>query len=318
MASEQASTWFRHDANAHDDGELARACYEIDPVCYGMFFWLCERLWSSPKQKLKLTLIPVLTRQFYGFPDPSIMRRLVEETDLFRVDETCFWSERLRRENERAIAAIERKISAGKKGAEKRWGKGKNGSNLDSTAIAQPMVDDSNPLGSLCDSMRPDSRTIRSDPVRTDPTPTVSTVRGGFGGSTAPPSKPKRRSVTVEDLDGEIPHNLNTEIGRSAIRAWLTYKTGRGEGYKSLQGPRAIFAEFAGMTDEQFARSVRVSIGSNYAGVFARNSTNGNGAHAPREDAAQRNATRIQNNFDLARRIIEEEREQETLDVKAK
>lgn len=77
-------------------------------------------------------------------------------------------------------------------------------------------------------------------------------------------------SVAFEQVLSEapLPPNLDTPIGREALRELIDHKRSNGSAWKSVQGAKKLFRNFKGYTDRDFEQAVNTTIAGNYKGCF--------------------------------------------------
>ncbi len=114
-------TYFNHDGNARNDIKLIRLRSKIGYEGYGIYFAVLELLFSE-ENKLCIDDYDTLA---YGLQcEPEKLRSVIEDFDLFVVEDKCFYSKRLYEH----IEEINNKSTKASLNAKKRW----------SNAVAMP------------------------------------------------------------------------------------------------------------------------------------------------------------------------------------
>ena len=107
-------TYFSHDSNARNDIKLIKLRSKYGYEGYGIYFALIELLFSEGN-KLCTSHYDILA---YGLQcDPTILKQVIEEFDLFVIEDDCFYSIRL----DNVINEIESKSKKASDNAKKRW-----------------------------------------------------------------------------------------------------------------------------------------------------------------------------------------------------
>ena len=131
MAEKLKSFYFKHDENAANDIKLMAVRSQLAMEGYGIYWFLLEQL-SMAGGRMKLKMIPMLATIMQTTPDKVIS--VVNNYELFVVDEDGFFSERLNRELEKRGTLSEAGRVAGLKSAETRKLKA-----LQSTTVERPL-----------------------------------------------------------------------------------------------------------------------------------------------------------------------------------
>ena len=119
--------YFPHDSNAKDDPKMMLVIDELGPAGYGMYWMLIEELRNQPGYKYPIRVINTLARKFNAEKEEMI--RLVNDYDLFVIDNDMFYSESLIRRMEVFEAKRKRRVEAGRKGGKTTQSKKQNLSN---------------------------------------------------------------------------------------------------------------------------------------------------------------------------------------------
>jgi len=107
-------TFFNHDANARNDIRIIKLRSQLGYEGYGVFWGVLEMLFSE-ENKLCIDDYNSLA---YGLQcDPKVLKQVIEDFDLFHLDEGCFYSKRLFEH----IEQINNKSNKAKENANKRW-----------------------------------------------------------------------------------------------------------------------------------------------------------------------------------------------------
>lgn len=83
-----------------------------------------------------------------------------------------------------------------------------------------------------------------------------------------PPKGKRATRPTITAADCTFPPELDTPAARDAWGRWLTYKSDRGERYKSRDSATAQLDRFARAGPDRFVAAVAYSIAQNYAGIY--------------------------------------------------
>lgn len=134
------TSYFPHDSNARNSDKLLPVRMKFGAEGYGIYFMLLERLRDEP------TYMSVKDYNMLAFDlrvDAQKIKAVIEDFGLFAFtdDGKCFYSEGFIKRMNIKDSKSKARSEAGKKGAENRWGKEKNGN-----AIAKPLDKDSNAM----------------------------------------------------------------------------------------------------------------------------------------------------------------------------
>jgi hypothetical protein len=122
------SFYFQHDYNSANDVKILFLRQQLGIEGYGIFWFIIEQL-AQAGGILPLKIIPVLAMQIQTTPDK--VASVVNNYDLFTIDENQFFSNRLLQQLE-----FRKQLSSdGKAGALKRWGL----KQIDSHPISPPI-----------------------------------------------------------------------------------------------------------------------------------------------------------------------------------
>ena len=125
-------SYFSHDSNARNSDKLMKVRMKLGAEGYGIFFMLIERLREEEGYK---STIDYDTLAFDLRVEPEKVKQVVENYDLFKFTEDgkYFYSDSFNERMEMMDLKRKKRVEAGKKGAEKRWGDKQE----DSNAIAK-------------------------------------------------------------------------------------------------------------------------------------------------------------------------------------
>ena len=107
-------TYFSHDSNARNDIKLIRLRSKYGYEGYGIYFALIELLFSEGN---KLCIDDFETLAFGLQCDAKKLKHIINDFDLFIIEEGCFYSKRL----DNIINEIESKSKKASDSAKKRW-----------------------------------------------------------------------------------------------------------------------------------------------------------------------------------------------------
>jgi hypothetical protein len=111
-------TYFNHDSTARNDYRIISMRAKLGYEGYGIFWALLELLFTE-ENKICMSQYDILA---YGLQcDPGILKQVVEDFDLFVIEEGCFYSKRLNNQ----IEEINNKSIKAKENASKRWNNAK-------------------------------------------------------------------------------------------------------------------------------------------------------------------------------------------------
>ena len=107
-------TYFKHQSNSFTDIKIIKMRSKLGIQSYGIFWALLELLFNE-ENKLCIDDYSVLA--FTLQCDPDILKQVIEDFDLFVIEDNCFYSKRLNNH----IEEINNKSSKAKENANKRW-----------------------------------------------------------------------------------------------------------------------------------------------------------------------------------------------------
>lgn len=136
--------------------------------------------------------------------------------------------------------------TSGRKGAEIRWGHGKQDGKQDGSAIAHPMADGM--AEPMANEWQNDSSPSPSPIIKN--TPSISPWVVAFG--------------------VELPESLRTENCLEAVKLWLKYKSERREGYKQTGLKAALTKWSREFNPATFPSAVDHSMAQGWKGIFAQ------------------------------------------------
>ena len=107
-------TYFNHDSNARNDYRIIKLRAKLSYEGYGIFWSVLEMLFIE-ENKLCIDDYDALA---FGLQcDPNILKQVIEDFDLFVIEDNCFYSKRLNTQ----IEDINNKSTKAKENANKRW-----------------------------------------------------------------------------------------------------------------------------------------------------------------------------------------------------
>jgi hypothetical protein len=107
-------TYFNHDSTARNDYRIIKLRATLGYEGYGVFWAVLELLFTE-ENKICTSQYDILA---YGLQcDPIILKQVIEDFDLFVIEDGCFYSRRLNNH----IEEINNKSSIAKENAKKRW-----------------------------------------------------------------------------------------------------------------------------------------------------------------------------------------------------
>tara|TARA_R100000781_G_scaffold93876_1_gene58357 strand:- start:19 stop:771 length:753 start_codon:yes stop_codon:yes gene_type:complete len=117
-------TYFNHDSNARNDIRIIKLRAILGYEGYGLFWAVLELLFSEEN---KLCIEDYNSLAFGLQCDPKILKQVIEDFDLFVIEDGCFYSHRLHHQ----IKQINSKSQKAKESVNKRWNniRTNNGSN---------------------------------------------------------------------------------------------------------------------------------------------------------------------------------------------
>ncbi len=107
-------TYFNHDSNSRNDIRIIKLRAKLSYEGYGIFWALLELLFNEEN---KLCISDYETLAFGLQCDPKILKQVIEDFELFVIEDNCFYSKRLHRH----IEDINNKSTKAKESINKRW-----------------------------------------------------------------------------------------------------------------------------------------------------------------------------------------------------
>ena len=107
-------TYFNHDSSARTDLRIIKLRSKLGYEGYGVFWALLELLFTEEN---KLCVDDYSEIAFGLQCDTKILKQVIEDFDLFTVEDKCFYSKRLNKQ----IEEINAKSNKAKENASKRW-----------------------------------------------------------------------------------------------------------------------------------------------------------------------------------------------------
>ena len=107
-------TYFNHDSTARNDYRIIKMRAKLSYEAYGVFWAVLEMLFTEEN---KLCIDDYSTLAFGLQCDPKILKQVIEDFDLFVIEDGCFYSRRLNSQ----IEEINNKSNKAKESAKKRW-----------------------------------------------------------------------------------------------------------------------------------------------------------------------------------------------------
>ena len=109
-------TYFNHDSIARNDYRIIKMRSKLGMESYGIFWAVLEMLFTEEN---KLCIEDYDSLAFGLQCDSNILKQVIEDFDLFVVEDGCFYSNRLNKQ----IEEINAKSNKAKESASKRWNK---------------------------------------------------------------------------------------------------------------------------------------------------------------------------------------------------
>lgn len=109
-------TYFNHDSNARNDIRIIKLRSKLGYEGYGLFWAVLELLFAEEN---KLCIEDYNSLAFGLQCDPKILKQVIEDYDLFVIEDGCFYSRRLNNQ----IEQINSKSKKAKDNVNKRWNK---------------------------------------------------------------------------------------------------------------------------------------------------------------------------------------------------
>ena len=111
-------TYFNHDSTARNDYRIIKLRATLGYEGYGVFWAVLELLFAE-ENKICINQYDILA---YGLQcDSKILKQVIEDFDLFVIEDGCFYSKRLNNQ----IEEINNKSIKAKENAKKRWNNAK-------------------------------------------------------------------------------------------------------------------------------------------------------------------------------------------------
>jgi uncharacterized protein YdaU (DUF1376 family) len=107
-------TYFNHDSTARNDYRVVKMRAKLGMEAYGIFWALLEMLFTEEN---KLCIDDYDSLAFGLQCDAKILKQVIEDFDLFVIEDGCFYSKRLNKQ----IEEINAKSNKAKENASKRW-----------------------------------------------------------------------------------------------------------------------------------------------------------------------------------------------------
>tara|TARA_R100000781_G_scaffold53453_1_gene34921 strand:- start:4119 stop:4868 length:750 start_codon:yes stop_codon:yes gene_type:complete len=107
-------TYFNHDSTARNDYRIIKMRAKLGMEAYGIFWSVLEMLFTEEN---KLCIEDYDTLAFGLQCDAKVLKQVIEDFDLFVVEDKCFYSRRLNNH----IQEINNKSNKAKENASKRW-----------------------------------------------------------------------------------------------------------------------------------------------------------------------------------------------------
>tara|TARA_R110002096_G_scaffold169103_2_gene340584 strand:- start:2463 stop:3047 length:585 start_codon:yes stop_codon:yes gene_type:complete len=107
-------TYFNHDSTARNDYRIVKMRSKLGMEAYGIFWSILEMLFTEEN---KLCIDDYDSLAFGLQCDPKILKQVIEDFDLFIIEDNCFYSRRLNNQ----IEEINNKSNKAKDNAKKRW-----------------------------------------------------------------------------------------------------------------------------------------------------------------------------------------------------
>ena len=107
-------TYFNHDSIARNDYRIIKMRSKLGMESYGIFWAVLEMLFTEEN---KLCIDDYDSLAFGLQCDPKILKQVIEDFDLFVIENNCFYSKRLKNQ----IETINNKSNKAKENASKRW-----------------------------------------------------------------------------------------------------------------------------------------------------------------------------------------------------
>jgi len=122
--------FFSHDTNARHDPKISALKSDYGIEGYGRYWIIVEMLAEQENYELTLNGWGVRAIATECHTNKENIQKFIEdcinEYELFKSDDTHFWSKSLKKRMEYKDRLREKKRKAGKKGAKARWNKGKD------------------------------------------------------------------------------------------------------------------------------------------------------------------------------------------------
>jgi hypothetical protein len=116
---EKESYYFSHDSNARNDVKVIKLRRQLGLEGYGLYWCLIEMLRDTPDYKLPIDAVDDIA--FSLNISKEKVETVINNYDLFTIDDMQFFSERLIRNMEKYSESKKRLSEAGKAGMAKRY-----------------------------------------------------------------------------------------------------------------------------------------------------------------------------------------------------
>lgn len=116
---EKESYYFSHDSNARNDVKVIKLRRQLGLEGYGLYWCLIEMLRDTPDYKLPIDAVEDIA--FSLNISKEKVETVINNYDLFTIDDMQFFSERLIRNMEKYSESKKRLSEAGKAGMAKRY-----------------------------------------------------------------------------------------------------------------------------------------------------------------------------------------------------
>lgn len=119
IMKEKESYYFSHDSNARNDVKVIKLRRQLGLEGYGLYWCLIEMLRDTPDYKLPIDAVDDIA--FSLNISKEKVETVINNYDLFTIDDMQFFSERLIRNMEKYSESKKRLSEAGKAGMAKRY-----------------------------------------------------------------------------------------------------------------------------------------------------------------------------------------------------
>ena len=115
--------YFKHESNARNDEKLLAVRRDYGMEGYGVYWSIVEMLREADEYSLPTDYHYIAWELHVA---EELIKHIVEDYDLFIVEDGCFYSERLCCDMKKEREISEKRSEFGKKGMQSRWGNGAN------------------------------------------------------------------------------------------------------------------------------------------------------------------------------------------------